>query len=124
MALRIAHHFQHLIDVTRGAGTALHRKPGRLVQHHDVVILIQDHVLQRLKRLRRRFREMTCSLGHIELERRNANALSFLQPVLAVGALAVHAQLAFADDALDVGERETWKARLEKPVDPHVVLIR
>ncbi len=110
--------------MTRGAGAALHRKPGGLVQHHDVGILVQDHVLQRLKRLRRRFREMSCGLGHIEFQRRNPNALALLQPILAVRALAVHAQLAFADDALDVGERQAGKARLEKAVDAHVVLIR
>ena len=110
--------------MSRGAGAALHRKPGGLVQHHDVGVLVQDHVLQRLQRLRRRFRELACGLGRIELQRRNANALPFLQPVLAVGALAVDAQLAFADDALDVGERQAGKARLEKAVDAHVVLVR
>src|SRR5262249_42487393 len=41
----------------------------------------------------------------------------------AVGALAVHAQLAFTDDALDMRERQPGKARLEEAVDPHVVLI-
>src|SRR4029453_10831103 len=68
--------------------------------------------------------EMSCSPGRIEFQRRNPDTLPFLQPVLAVGALAVHAQFAFADDALDVGERQSGKARLKKAVDPHVVLIR
>ena len=63
------------------------------------------------------------ALRRIELERRNADALAFLQPVLAVGALAVDAQLAFANDALDVGERKPRKARLEEAVDAHVVLV-
>ena len=76
------------------------------------------------KRLGRRFRELPGDLGRIELQRRNADALPLLQPVLAVGALAVDAQLAFADDALDMGERQAGKARLEKAVDAHVVLVR
>src|SRR5580693_1997203 len=67
---------------------------------------------------------MTCDLGRIEFQWRNANALPLLQPILAVGALAVDAQLAFADDALDVGERQAGKARLKKAVDAHVVLVR
>src|SRR4029077_8274798 len=37
--------------------------------------------------------------------------------------LAVDAQLTFADDALDVGERQAGKARLEKTVDAHVVFV-
>ncbi len=35
----------------RDAGAALHGKPCGLVQHHDVGVLEQDHVLQRLQRL-------------------------------------------------------------------------
>src|SRR5207237_9253237 len=101
----------------RGARTALHRKPCGLVQHHDVSILVQDHLLERLKRLGRRFREVPWGLRRIEPERRDAHALALFQPVLAVSSLAVHPQLAFADDALDVRERESWKARFEKAVN-------
>src|SRR5437879_6090816 len=66
---------------------------------------------------------MACDFGSIEFQRRNANALPLFQPVLAVGALAIDAQLAFADDALDVRERQAGKARLEKAIDAHVVLV-
>jgi hypothetical protein len=41
-------------------------------------------------------------LRRVELERRDAHRLPRLQPVLGLRALAVHAHLAFADDALDV----------------------
>ena len=64
------------------------------------------------------------ALALIELQRRNADRLPGLQPVLGLRALAVHAQLAFADDALDVGERQPGKARLEEAVDPHAGLVR
>ncbi len=66
LAFRIAHHLQHLIDVTRCAGTALHRQARGLVQHHDIGVLVEDHVLQRLKRLGRRFREVASNFGRIE----------------------------------------------------------
>ncbi len=38
--------------------------------------------------------------------------------------LPFDAQLAFADDALDVGKRQARKPRFEEAVDPHVVLVR
>ena len=124
LPLGVAHHFQHVVDISRDAGAALHRKPRRLVQHHDVGVLEEDHLLQRLQCFGRSFGERARALRGVELERRNANALAFFQPVLAVGALAVDAQLAFANDALDVGERQTRKTRLEETVDAHVVLVR
>ena len=46
-----------------------------------------------------------------------------LEPVLRVGALAVHAHLAFADDALDVAERQPGKPRLEEAVEPHAGFV-
>src|SRR4029434_9537575 len=67
--------------------------------------------------------ELARALRGIELERRNANALPLLDPVLAVGALAVDAQFALPDDALDMGERKPRKARFQKAVDAHVVLV-
>src|SRR5665213_265513 len=67
---------------------------------------------------------MARDLRRSELERRNADALAFLKPVLAVGALAVDTQFALPNDALDVGKRQAGKARLEKAIDAHVVLVR
>src|SRR5262249_53664870 len=63
-------------------------------------------------------------LRRIEPQGRDAHALAGLEAVLAVGPLAVHAQLAFADDALDVGKRQPRKPRLKETIDPHVVLVR
>src|SRR5262249_60239598 len=56
-------------------------------------------------------------------EWRDAPRLPGLQPVLAVDAAAVHPQLAFADDALDVREAQAGKARLEEAVDPHAGFV-
>jgi hypothetical protein len=67
-----------------------------------------------LQRLGCSFRELARDLRRIELERRNANALPLLDPVLAVGPLAVDAQFALTDDALDMGERQTGETRSRK----------
>ncbi len=50
--------------------------------------------------------------------------LARFQPVLGLGAFAIHPHFAFADDALDVTERQAGKARLKETVDPHIVLVR
>src|SRR5262249_27446567 len=60
----------------------------------------------------------------IKLERRDTDCLPGLQPVLRLGALAVHAQLAFADDALNVGEAQPREPRLEETVDAHTRFVR
>src|SRR6185369_10054322 len=57
------------------------------------------------------------------LERRDADRLALLQAVLGIGALAVHPHLAFADDALDVAERQAREPRLEEAVESHAVLV-
>ena len=124
LALGIAHHLEHLVDVPRHARAALHGKAGRLVEDEDVVVFVDRHLLQRLERLLRRVRELADDLRRIELQRRDADALPLLEAVLAVDALAVDAEFAFADDALDMGERQAGEARLEEAVDTHVVLVR
>jgi len=70
-----------------------------------------------------RLRKAAGRLRRVELQRRNPHALAFRDTVLAVGALAVDSQLAFADDALDVGERQPRKPRFEKAIDPHVGFV-
>ena len=125
LALGIAHHFQH--HGRHGAWCRSRPAPrGRRACSAPCTSAssIEDHrpsapaaSSARLPRGCRR------TFGASSLQRRNPHALALLQPVLAIGALAVDAQLAFADDALDVGERQAGKARLEKAIDPHVVLV-
>jgi hypothetical protein len=43
--------------------------------------------------------------------------------LLGLRALAVHAQFALSNDALDVGEGEPRKSRLEKAIDPHAGFV-
>jgi hypothetical protein len=104
LAVRITHHLQHAVEMTRGAGAALHREPHRLVEHKHVVVFVERDRFEKFAglfvgRVARRTRP-----GLIEAQRRNAHILPGLEPVFRLGALAVDADLAFADDALDVGE--------------------
>ncbi len=105
------------------AGTALHRKPERLVEHQHVVIFIKRDRFEELAGLvvgcvtrRTRFRML-------EPQRRNAHALPGFEPVLRLGALAVDPQLAFTDDALDVRETQAWKLRFQEAIDPHAGFV-
>src|SRR5262249_187014 len=104
-----------------GTGSALDREPHRFVEHEHVIVLEQRDRLQKTPRLLVRFG--ADRLWSVELEWRNPDGLARYQPILAVDALAVDAQLAFADDALDVREREAGKARFEKPIDPHAGFV-
>ena len=122
LAGAVAERAEHAVDMLVGAGAALHREPHRLVEHHHVVVFVERDRLEEgaiLLVLRR----VGAGLRRIELERRNADRLAALEPVLGLRALAVHAHLAFADDALDVGERQPREPRLEEAVEPHAVLV-
>ena len=104
------------------AGPALHREPHRLVEHHHVVVFVQRDRLDEgavLLVVGGVLAQLRC----VELERRNTHHLPGFQPVLRLRALAVHAHLAFADDALNVGERQPREPRLEEAVEPHAVLV-
>src|SRR5262249_60535659 len=68
-------------------------------------------------------RALGARLRRIELERRDAHRLPGLQPGFRLRPLAVHAQLALADDALDVTERQAGIAGLEETVDAHARLV-
>ena len=123
LAVRVAHDFQHAVEVPRGAGAALHRKPHRLVEHQHIGIFVERNRFEKVGGLLVGLIAHRPRLGRIEPQRRNAHRLPGLQPVLRLGALAVDAHLAFADDALDVREAQARKPRLEKAIDPHAVLV-
>ena len=54
-----------------------------------------------------------------DFKRRNAHGLPGFKAGFRLRPLAVHPHLAFANDALDVAERQARKSRLEKAVDAH-----
>ena len=124
LAVRVAQDFQHAVEMARGAGAALHRKPHRLIEHQNVGVLVERDRFQELAGLFVGFAPRRARLRLIEPQRRNAHGLPRLQPVLRLGALAVDAHLAFADDALDVGKTQAGKTRFEEAVDPHAGFVR
>ena len=110
--------------MARGAGAALHREPHRLVEHQHVGVLVErDRFEERAGLLVGFVAAARAASAASSLQRRNAHRLAGLQPVLGLRALAVHPHLAFADDALDVGERRARKPRLEETVDAHAGFV-
>jgi hypothetical protein len=57
-------------------------------------------------------------------KRRDADLLPGFEPVVRLGALAVDAQFALADDALDMGEGQVGVAGGQEAIDPHPGLVR
>ena len=123
LAVRVAQNFQHAVEVPRGAGAALHRKPHRLVEHEHIVVFIERDRLEEIGGLLIGLIAHLARFRRIEPQRRNAHGLSGFQSVLRLGALAVDAHLAFSDDALDVGKAQARKPRLEEAIDPHAVFV-
>ncbi len=120
---RAAQGAEHAVDVADGAGAALHGKPHGLIKHQHVGVLVERDRFEEGAVLLRR-RRVVARGRRVQLERRYAHGLSRFQPRLRLRALAVHAHLAFADDALDMAEREPGKARLEEAVYAHIVFVR
>ncbi len=113
---------EHPVNVTRGAGAALHRKAHRLVEHHDVGVLEEDDRFQE-RAILLRGRCIVARRRRFDFQRRNAHGLPGFEASLRLRTLAVHPHLAFANDALDVAERQARKSRLEKAVDAHAEFI-
>ena len=60
----------------------------------------------------------------IQSQRRDAHRLPGLEPLFGLRALAVHAQFALSNDALDMGEGEPRKPRLDEAIDAHAGFVR
>jgi len=123
LAVAVAQDFQHAVEMARRARAALHRKPYRLVEHQHVDVLVERDRLQERAGLFVRLVAARARLRLVETQRRNPHGLTGFETVLRLGALAVDPHLAFADDALDVGEAQARKARLEEAVDAHAGFV-
>jgi hypothetical protein len=123
LAVRVAQHPEHAVEMARGAGTALHRKPHRLVEHQHVGVFVERDRFKKRAGLLVSLAAGGARFRRIEPQRRNADRLPGLEPVLRLRALTVDAHLAFADDALDVGEAQARKPRLEETVHPHAGFV-
>ena len=113
---------EHPVDVTRRAGAALHGKTHRLVEHHDVGVL-EEHDRFQKGAILLRGRRIVARRRRFNFQRRNAHGLPGFEASLRLRALAIHPHLAFANDALDVAERQARKSRLEKAIDAHAGFI-
>src|SRR5262249_55423781 len=108
----------HAIDVPRCARTALHGKSHRLVEHKHLTVFVKRDRSQKGAILVR-CRPVIAWRRRCNFQWRNAYSIPRLKARFGLGALPVYAHFAFANDALDVAERQTGKPCFEKPVDPH-----
>jgi hypothetical protein len=114
LALRVAQHLEHAVEMARGARAALHREPHGLVQHQHVGVLVERDRLEEIAGLGIRLVFRRARPGLVQAQRRDTHRLSGSSRCFGLRALAVHAQLAFADHALDMGERQPGETRLEE----------
>ena len=123
LALGVAQHLEHAVEMARSARAALHREPHGLVEHQHVGIFVERDGFEEIAGLGIRLVFGCTWLGLIQPQRRDAHGLPGLETLLGLRALAVHAQFALPDHALDVGERKPGKARLEEAVDAHAGFV-
>ena len=119
--------FQHLVDMAADAGAALHGKPGGLVQHEHLVVLVQQHARQQLAiagmlQLATSNRSALDGLL-IDIEGRHAHHLSRLHAGIAFHAPAIDAHLAGAQQFLQRPEAEAGIVNLEPAVQPHAGFV-
>ena len=119
-----AQRVEHAVDMPLGPGAALHRQPRRLVQHDDLVVLVDDQAADLLGIAVRDGRD----LARLGRRRggdagRQADGLAGLDPVLALGALAVDADLAGAQKLLQGAVAQLGEMALEPAVQPQAGLV-
>ena len=115
---------EHAVDMPLGPGAALDRQARRLVQHDDVVVLVDDQAADLLGVAVRHGRD----LARLGWRRRGdagrqADGLAGLDAILALGALAVDADLAGAQKLLQGAVAQLGEMALEPAVEPQAGLV-
>ena len=115
---------EHAVDMPLGPGPALHRQARRLVQHDDLVVLVDDQAADLLGVAVRHGRD----LARLGWRRRGdagrqADGLAGLDAILALGALAVDADLAGAQKLLQGAVAQLGEMALEPAVEPQAGLV-
>src|SRR6478735_2559912 len=110
--------------MVRGLGSTLHGDPRRLVEHQEIVVLVkrdggEKRALGLGQRLRRRRRRRRCGRQWW-----NANALSGGKARTRLGASAIDAYLAGAEQLLKPAVRQVGVMASEPAVEAHAVLAR
>ena len=108
--------------MTHRSGTTLHGQPHRLVEHQHVSVFVKDDRFEKGAVLLRR-RRVIARGRCLHFQRRNAHRLPGFQARLRLRALPVHPYFAFADDPLDMAERQARKASLEVTIDAHAGFV-
>jgi hypothetical protein len=124
LARLVAQGLEQAVDVALGGRAALDGKAEGLVEHQHVGVLIEGDRAEKGSVVALARRAAGGNLRRIELERGHADRLPGVEPLARLHALHVHAQLAFAHDALDMGEGEPREAGDEEAVDAHPLFIR
>ena len=112
--------------MARHAGTALHGKARRLVEDEDLRVLVEQHLAQHIAVVLAAHglrRELAFALA-VDAERGDAHDLSRFDAGVCLGATAVDAHLAGAQQLLQLHEAEAGIMRLEPAVEPHARLAR
>ena len=91
----------------------MHHHARRLVDHDDVVVLVQDRDVERLG-LRRRIDR----LGRVDLDR-----LPGLHRLIRLRLLSVHADVPVLDQPLDLGARLAGQHRDEKAIEADALAV-
>ena len=105
----------------RGLGAALHCDARRLVEHEQIVVLVEgDGSKEGTVRLGQRLRCRRCRRSR--RQRRHANGLTRGEPCARLGAAAVDPNLAGAQQFLEPAVRQVGVMAPEPAVEPHAVL--
>ena len=127
LALLVAEGIQHFVDMARNAGTALHGKPGRLVEDEDFRIFVDQHGAQHFRVLavahRVRGQRGAGKLRLAGKQRRHAHRLPDGKPRIGLRPPAVDAHLPGAQQLLQLAETEPRIVQLEPSVEPHARLV-
>ncbi len=114
-AARPAGNAQEFDGAEADAAATVHGKPRWLVQHEQVGILVQDKGLDPV-------RANPAGWRGVELvrpaDRRHADHVTGRQPVSGLGPAAVHADLAAADQPVDMRARNTLQVAEQEVVEP------
>src|SRR5215203_962412 len=104
LALLVAQRLKQAVDVALRPRPALDRKAGGLVEDENVLVLVERDRLEKAALVLVAGGPAGRDLLRLEPERRDADSLTGLEPLLRFRPLTVDPELAFSDNPLDVGE--------------------
>ena len=120
-----AQRIEHGVEMARDAAAALHRETGRLVDHQQLIVAIEDAAAQVARRLRiQRRRGRACGSRGRLAQRRHPNPLTGMQARAGANASAVDPDLAAAQQLLQAAVRQVREMPPEPAVEPDSGFVR